>query len=102
MKLCSIASPEDEDKDQREVETEIEDNDNNNLTIPQVANCLGMVFFPLVLLTWVLRYLYSAYGHDVVQPDLFIILVMFLPISLLLHDIELHESMVKTGNREGV
>lgn len=43
------ASPEDEDGKTREevVKTEIEDNDNNNLTIPQVVNRLGMVFFLL-------------------------------------------------------
>ena len=42
-------SPEDEDGKTREevVKTEIEDNDNNNLTIPQVVNRLGMVFFLL-------------------------------------------------------
>ena len=44
--LVSV-SPEDEDGKTREevVKTEIEDNDNNNLTIPQVVNRLGMVFF---------------------------------------------------------
>lgn len=30
------------------VKTEIEDNDNDNLTIPQVINRLGMVFFLLI------------------------------------------------------
>ena len=46
--LVSV-SPEDEDGKTREevVKTEIEDNDNNNLTIPQVVNRLGMVFFLL-------------------------------------------------------
>ena len=43
------ADNEDEDGKTREevVKTEIEDNDNNNLTIPQVVNRLGMVFFLL-------------------------------------------------------
>ena len=46
--LVSV-SPEDEDGKTREevVKIEIEDNDNNNLTIPQVVNRLGMVFFLL-------------------------------------------------------
>ena len=30
------------------MKTEIEDNDNGNLTIPQVVNRLGMVFFLLI------------------------------------------------------
>ena len=44
-----IGKPEDEDGKTREevVKTEIENNDNNNLTIPQVVNRLGMVFFLL-------------------------------------------------------
>lgn len=44
------ASPSDEDGETREnvVKTEIEDNDNDNLTIPQVVNRLGMVFFLLI------------------------------------------------------
>ena len=43
------ASPSDEHGETREnvVKTEIEDNDNDNLTIPQVVNRLGMVFFPV-------------------------------------------------------
>ena len=49
MDALVSASPEDEDGKTREevVKTEIEDNDNNNLTIPQVVNRLGMVFFLL-------------------------------------------------------
>src|SRR5699024_7525021 len=47
--LVSV-SPDDEDGKTREevVKTEIEDKDNNNLTIPQVINRLGMVFFLLI------------------------------------------------------
>lgn len=44
------ASPDDEDGKTREnvVKQEIEEKDNNNLTIPQVINRLGMVFFLLI------------------------------------------------------
>ncbi len=45
------ASPSDEDGEKQGktvVKTEIEDNDNDNLTIPQVVNRLGMVFFLLI------------------------------------------------------
>ena len=44
------ASPSADDGATREdvVKTEIEDNDNDNLTIPQVINRLGMVFFLLI------------------------------------------------------
>ncbi|WP_339080980.1 integrase DNA-binding domain-containing protein [Clostridioides difficile] len=62
------ASPEDEDGKTREevVKTEIEGNDNNNLTIPQVVNRLGMVFFLLVLQLRDNNICILAYGHDVV------------------------------------
>ncbi len=67
------ASPEDEDGKTREevVKTEIEDNDNNNLTIPQVVNRLGMVFFLLFFNLGYHDICILAYGHDVVQPDTF-------------------------------
>ena len=44
------ASPSDEDGETREdiVKTEIEDRENDNMTIPQVVNRLGMVFFLLI------------------------------------------------------
>ena len=47
--LVSV-SPSADDGATREdvVKTEIEDNDNDNLTIPQVINRLGMVFFLLI------------------------------------------------------
>ena len=78
------ASPSDEDGETREnvVKTEIEDNDNDNLTIPQVVNRLGMVFF---LLTGIMLF----------SQILFIIYAMFLPVSFLLSMIPTYENMAK-------
>ena len=68
MEALVSASPEDEDGKTREevVKTEIEDNDNNNLTIPQVVNRLGMVFFLLFFNLGDNDICILAYGHDVV------------------------------------
>ena len=87
------ASPEDEDGKTREevVKTEIEDNDNNNLTIPQVVNRLGMVFFNLGITIFV----FLLTGMMLFSQILFIIFAMFLPISFLLSMIPSYESMAK-------
>ena len=91
------ASPEDEDGKTREevVKTEIEDNDNNNLTIPQVVNRLGMVFFLLFFNLGITIFVFLLTGMMLFSQMLFIIFAMFLPISLLLSMIPSYESMVK-------
>ena len=91
------ASPEDEDGKTREevVKTEIEDNDNNNLTIPQVVNRLGMVFFLLFFNLGITIFVFLLTGMMLFSQILFIIFAMFLPISLLLSMIPSYESMVK-------
>ena len=91
------ASPEDEDGKTREevVKTEIEDNDNNNLTIPQVVNRLGMVFFLLYFNLGITIFVFLLTGMMLFSQILFIIFAMFLPISLLLSMIPSYESMVK-------
>ena len=78
------ASPEDEDGKTREevVKTEIEDNDNNNLTIPQVVNRLGMVFFLLFFNLGITYICILTYGYDVVQPRYFYYLCNVLPYQL--------------------
>ena len=91
------ASPEDEDGKTREevVKTEIEDNDNNNLTIPQVVNRLGMVFFLLFFNLGITIFVFLLTGMMLFSQILFIIFAMFLPISFLLSMIPSYESMAK-------
>ena len=91
------ASPKDEDGKTREevVKTEIEDNDNNNLTIPQVVNRLGMVFFLLFFNLGITIFVFLLTGMMLFSQILFIIFAMFLPISFLLSMIPSYESMAK-------
>ena len=91
------ASPEDEDGKTREevVKTEIEDNDNNNLTIPQVVNRLGMVFFLLFFNLGITIFVFLLTGMMLFSQILFIIFAIFLPISFLLSMIPSYESMAK-------
>ena len=91
------ASPSDEDGETREnvVKTEIEDNDNDNLTIPQVVNRLGMVFFLLIFNLGITIFIFLLTGMMLFSQILFIIYAMFLPISLLLSMIPTYENMAK-------
>ena len=74
---------------------EIEDNDNNNLTIPQVVNRLGMVFFLLFFNLGITIFVFLLTGMMLFSQILFIIFAMFLPISFLLSMIPSYESMAK-------
>ena len=91
------ASPSDEDGETREnvVKTEIEDNDNDNLTIPQVVNRLGMVFFLLIFNFGITIFIFLLTGMMLFSQILFIIYAMFLPISFLLSMIPTYENMAK-------
>ena len=91
------ASPSDEDGETREtvVKTEIEDNDNDNLTIPQVVNRLGMVFFLLIFNLSITIFIFLLTGMMLFSQILFIIYAMFLPISFLLSMIPTYENMAK-------
>ena len=97
VKALVSVSPEDEDGKTREevVKTEIEDNDNNNLTIPQVVNRLGMVFFLLFFNLGITIFVFLLTGMMLFSQILFIIFAMFLPISFLLSMIPSYESMAK-------
>ena len=75
------------------MKTEIEDNDNNNLTIPQVVNRLGMVFFLLFFNLGITIFVFLLTGMMLFSQILFIIFAMFLPISFLLSMIPSYESM---------
>ena len=91
------ASPSDEDGETREkvVKTEIEDNDNDNLTIPQVVNRLGMVFFLLIFNLGITIFIFLLTGMMLFSQILFIIYAIFLPISFLLSMIPTYENMAK-------
>lgn len=91
------ASPTDEDGETREnvVKTEIEDNDNDNLTIPQVVNRLGMVFFLLIFNLGITVFIFLLTGIMLFSQILFIIYAMFLPVSFLLSMIPTYENMAK-------
>ena len=91
------ASPFDDDGETREniVKTEIEDNDNDNLTIPQVVNRLGMVFFLLIFNLGITIFIFLLTGMMFFSQILFIIYAMFLPVSFLLSMIPTYENMAK-------
>ena len=91
------ASPSDEDGETREnvVKTEIEDNDNDNLTIPQVVNRLGMVFFLLIFNFGITIFIFLLTGMMLFSQILFILYAMFLPVSFLLSMIPTYENMAK-------
>ena len=91
------ASPSDEDGETREnvVKTEIEDHDNDNLTIPQVVNRLGMVFFLLIFNLGITIFIFLLTGMMLFSQILFIIYAMFLPISFLMSMIPTYENMAK-------
>ena len=77
------------------VKTEIEDNDNDNLTIPQVVNRLGMVFFLLIFNLGITIFIFLLTGMMLFSQILFIIYAMFLPVSFLLSMIPTYENMAK-------
>lgn len=91
------ASPSDEDGETREdvVKTEIEDKDNDNMTIPQVVNRLGMVFFLLIFNLGITIFVFLLTAMMIFSQILFIIFAMFLPVSFLLSMIPSYEGMAK-------
>ena len=97
MEALVSASPDDEDGKTREnvVKAEIENNDNSNLTIPQVVNRLGMVFFLLIFNLGITIFIFLLTGMMIFSQILFIIFAMFLPISFLLSMIPSYENMAK-------
>ena len=92
-----MASPEDEDGKTREevVKQKSRTTTNNNLTIPQVVNRLGMVFFLLFFNLGITIFVFLLTGMMLFSQILFIIFAMFLPISFLLSMIPSYESMAK-------
>ncbi len=91
------ASPSDGDGETREdvVKTEIEGRDNDNMTIPQVVNRLGMVFFLLIFNLGITVFIFLLTAMMIFSQILFIIFAMFLPISFLLSMIPSFEGMAK-------
>jgi conjugative transposon protein len=94
--LVSV-SPDEEDGETREgaVKSEIEDHDNTNLTLPQVINRLGMVFFLLIFNLGITIFIFLLTGIMIFSQILFIIFAIFLPVSFLLSMIPTYENMAK-------
>lgn len=93
-KLLSISPSENDGKDREEiVKQEIEENGNNNLTIPEVINRLGMVFFLLIFNLGITIFIFLLVSMMIFSQILFIIFAIFLPISFLLSMIPSYESM---------
>ena len=97
VEALESVSPSDNDGETREevVKSEIEDKDNNNMTIPQVINRLGMVFFLLIFNLGITVFVFLLTAMMIFSQILFIIFAMFLPISFLLSMIPSYESMAK-------
>lgn len=77
------------------VKDEIENKGNDNLTLPQVVNRLGMVFFLLIFDLGITIFVFLLTAMMIFSQILFIIFAMFLPISFLLSMIPSYEHMAK-------
>lgn len=97
VEALESVSPSDNDGETREdiVKAEIEDRENDNMTIPQVINRLGMVFFLLIFNLGITVFVFLLTAMMIFSQILFIIFAMFLPISFLLSMIPSYESMAK-------
>ncbi|WP_455683686.1 CD3337/EF1877 family mobilome membrane protein [Thomasclavelia sp.] len=94
--LLSTSPSEDDGKTREEVvKTEIEGKDNDNLSLPQVVNRLGMVFFLLLFNLGITIFVFLLTGMMIFSQILFIIFAMFLPVSFLLSMIPSYENMAK-------
>ena len=80
------ASPSENNGEDREnvVKTEIEDNGNTNLTVTKTVNRLGMVFFLFLFNIGISVFVFLLTGMMIFSQVLFIIYVMFLPVSFVL------------------
>ncbi|WP_415344469.1 CD3337/EF1877 family mobilome membrane protein [Clostridium perfringens] len=94
MELLSTDPSEDDGKMREDiVKQEIEDRGNNNLTIPEVINRLGMVFFLLIFNVGISIFVFLLASMMIFSQILFIIFAIFLPISFLFSMIPSYESM---------
>ena len=80
------ASPSENNGEDREnvVKSEIEDNGNTNLTATKTVNRLGMVFFLFLFNIGISVFVFLLTGMMIFSQVLFIIYVMFLPVSFVL------------------
>ena len=80
------ASPSENNGEDREnvVKTEIEDNGNTNLTVTKTVNRLGTVFFLFLFNIGISVFVFLLTGMMIFSQVLFIIYVMFLPMSFVL------------------
>lgn len=95
-RLLSVSPKANDGKEREEVvKKEIEDRNNTNLSLPEVMNRLGMVFFLLIFNLGITVFVFLLTGIMIFSQILFIIFAMFLPISFLLSMIPTYESMAK-------
>ena len=80
------ASPSENNGEDREnvVKSEIEDNGNTNLTVTKTVNRLGTVFFLFLFNIGISFFVFLLTGMMIFSQVLFIIYVMFLPVSFVL------------------
>lgn len=80
------ASPSENNGEDREnvVKSEIEDNGNTNLTVTKTVNRLGTVFFLFLFNIGISVFVFLLTGMMIFSQVLFIIYVMFLPVSFVL------------------
>ena len=88
------ASPSENNGEDREnvVKTEIEDNGNTNLTVTKTVNRLGTVFFLFLFNIGISVFVFLLTGMMIFSQVLFIIYVMFLPVSFVLSMVPTFES----------
>ena len=94
--LLSTSPKANDGKDREEVvKSEIENWKNTNLSLAEVVNRLGMVFFLLIFNLGITIFVFLLTGIMIFSQILFIIFAMFLPISFLLSMIPTYEGMAK-------
>lgn len=88
------ANPSENNGEDREnvVKTEIEDNGNTNLTVTKTVNRLGTVFFLFLFNIGISVFVFLLTGMMIFSQVLFIIYVMFLPVSFVLSMVPTFES----------
>lgn len=94
--LLSTSPKTNDGKDREDlVKKEIEKKDNSNLTLTEVVNRLGMVFFIFLFNLGITIFVMFFMAMLLVSQILFIVYAMFMPISLLLSMIPTYEGLAK-------
>lgn len=96
--LLTVSPKSNSGKDREEiVKEEIENRDNQNMTLPEVVNRLGMVFFIMIFNIGITIFVFLLMSMMILSQVLFIVFSMFLPVSFLLSMIPGQEGIAKKG-----